>query len=475
MTETPYRRKRALSFAGFSELPKLSNNVQFGQLPTTSRIRHPSFIRSDGYPTLNEVLEGVSSKLNNTESEFLLCKDSTDVKEFLRDKCDLYPRKSSVSTVVDHPLYNCISSPEIFNKPPSSCSDSLSKLSKPSNSTAFSFSDYLVPDSPLSSNLVKLYLAKIAASKPARFISPINSLESKPPQTSAQVDLHCLPECLQIHLPTLASMVMPVNQVSRVCSSRNKSEHISSMEKSDDLVNSLNTYLNGRNALTDASYSSGVSDTESWSHPPTYAPTNTGYLSDNHLMDATFEAKKLSMSKRQLEMRLNLRTGFNGTSPCRTPRNSSDNLNHKYLTPKFEFTHVYDGLIPPNVFLSTNRSFTNLLGISQSHGNFADDDYRGRKLSTCYSMPGSPHINSKNPHLQLSNSSELNSTFHRIADDNNNGGTGRFERLRALLGNFKKDNVINTQEDDHYFYMDEKSLENRIKCQASNVILPVSF
>ncbi|TNN08151.1 leishmanolysin-2 (M08 family) isoform 3 [Schistosoma japonicum] len=331
MTETPYRRKRALSFAGFSELPKLSNNVQFGHLPTTSRIRHPSFIRSDGYPTLNEVLEGVSSKLNNTESEFLLCKDSTDVKEFLRDKCDLYPRKSSVSTVVDHPLYSCISSPEIFNKPPSSCSDSLSKLSKPSNSTAFSFSDYLVPDSPLSSNLVKLYLAKIAASKPARFISPINSLESKPPQTSAQVDLHCLPECLQIHLPTLASMVMPVNQVSRVCSSRNKSEHISSMEKSDDLVNSLNTYLNGRNALTDASYSSGVSDTESWSHPPTYAPTNTGYLSDNHLMDATLEAKKLSMSKRQLEMRLNLRTGFNGTSPCRTPRNSSQFLYLLYV------------------------------------------------------------------------------------------------------------------------------------------------
>ncbi|CAH8572438.1 unnamed protein product [Schistosoma bovis] len=485
MVEPPLRRKRALSFAGYSELPKISNNVNFGQLPTAFRIRHPSSVYPDGGPALDQVFGGFSQKLNNEEIGFSASKDLSDIKDFGISGCDLRSRKSSVATVVDHPLHSCISTPEIYPKVPSSCSGSVAKLSQPLNLSSFNCSDYVLPDSLLSSNLVKLYLAKVATSKPAEYTCSNNSSRSKSPQTFTQ-DGHRLPECLQIHPLTLASMVMPVNQIIRAHASQNKSE----MKKSDELANSLNVYLNGRNAVTDASYSSEFSDGESWGRPPVCDHTNTGYLSDNHLIEAVSEAKMLNMSKQQLDMRLSIRPGSKIISSSRTQTNSRENLNRNHLTPKFEFTHVYDGLkTSSNAFPNANKSFSNFLHNSNLNLNFTDDDFSDVKSSVCYSVPGSPNINSKYSHLiRQSNSSEFNDASHHITDNptainnnnnNNNNNrnirTKRFERLRDFLGTFKNDNLSNTDEDDHYFYMDPKSVERRMKCQASNIILPVSF
>ncbi|CAH8589262.1 unnamed protein product [Schistosoma rodhaini] len=488
MVEPPLRRKRALSFAGYSELPKLSGNVHFGQLPTAFRIRHPSFVYPDGDPALDQVLGGFSQKLNNKQNGVLTSEGSSDIKDFGINGCDLRSRKSSVATVVDHPLHSCISTPEIYPKVPSSCSDSVTKLAQPLSLSSSNYSDYILPDSPLSSNLVKLYLAKVATSKPTEYKCPNNSSRSRSPQTSVQDDPHRLPECLQIHLPTLASMIIPVKQIIRAHTNQNKSE----MKKSDKLGNSMNVYLNGRNAVTDASYSSEYSDGEPWGLPPLCDHTNTGYLSDNHLIEAVSEAKMLNMSKQQLEMRLNIRPGSKSISSSRTQTNSRENLNRNYLTPKFEFTHVYDGLkTSPNAFPSSNKSFPKFLHNSHSNLNLTDDDVNGVKSSVCYSVPGSPNINSKYSHLiRQSNSNEFNDDLHHINNptainnnnDNNNinnnnrnNRTRRFERLRDFLGTFKNDNFSNTDEDDHYFYMDPKSVERRMKCQASNIILPVSF
>ncbi|XP_018651918.1 hypothetical protein Smp_177600 [Schistosoma mansoni] len=162
-----------------------------------------------------------------------------------------------------------------------------------------------------------------------------------------------------------------------------------------------------------------------------------------------------------------------------------ENLNRNYLTPKFEFTHVYDGLkTSPNAFPSSNKSFSKLLHNSHSNLNLTGDDVNGLQSSVCYSVPGSPNINSKYSHLiRQSNSSEFNDGIHHINNptainnnnDNRNNQTRRFERLRDFLGTFKNDNFSNTDEDDHYFYMDPKSVERRMKCQVSNIILPVSF
>ncbi|XP_018651919.1 leishmanolysin-2 (M08 family) [Schistosoma mansoni] len=303
---------------GACNLPKLSGNVHFGQLPTAFRIRHPSFVYPDGDPALDQVLGGFSQKLNNKQNGVLTSEDSSDIKDFGINGCDLRSRKSSVATVVDHPLHSCISTPEIYPKVPSSCSDSVTKLAQPLNLSSFNYSDYILPDCPLSSNLVKLYLAKVATSKPTEYKCPNNSSRSRSPQTSVQDDPHRLPECLQIHPPTLASMVMPVNQIIRAHTNQNKSE----MKKSDKLGNSLNIYLNGRNAVTDASYSSEYSDGEPWGLPPVCDHTNTGYLSDNHLIEAVSEAKMLNMSKQQLEMRLNIRPGSKSISSSRTQTNS---------------------------------------------------------------------------------------------------------------------------------------------------------
>ncbi|CAH8296287.1 unnamed protein product, partial [Schistosoma turkestanicum] len=321
MSEPPVRRKRALSFAGYSELPKISSNVQFGQLPTATRIRHPSIVHSEGFPALDGLYGGVSWKLNNEQSGFPPSKSLSDVKERRISGYGLRSRKSSIATVVDHPLHSCISTPEISPKVPSSCSDSVAKVAQPSSLLPFKYSDYILPDSPLSSNLVKLYLAKVGTSNSVEHVCPNNSSQSKSPQTSLQND-HCLPEYLQIHPPTLASMVMPVNQITRVHGSQNKSVHISPIRKSDKFGNSVNIYLNGQNALTDTSYSSEFSDGESWGHRPICDLTNTGYLSDNHLIEAVSKAKMFNMSKRQLEMRLNIRPGSNSISPNRTKTNS---------------------------------------------------------------------------------------------------------------------------------------------------------
>ncbi|CAH8520028.1 unnamed protein product [Schistosoma turkestanicum] len=174
---------------------------------------------------------------------------------------------------------------------------------------------------------------------------------------------------------------------------------------------------------------------------------------------------------------------------------SNENLNYTYLKPKFEFTHVYDGLIPSSsdVISSTNKSFSKFRYNSQSNLNSVDNGFNGVKSSACYSMPGSPNTHSKYPHLMgQGDSSELIEDFNNyntdnpivtnsINNNNNNNNnnnhthTGRFERLRDLLGTFKKENHSTTQQNDHYLYLDEKSLEHRIQCQASNIILPVSF
>lgn len=169
--------------------------------------------------------------------------------------------------------------------------------------------------------IIIIFYPKVATSKPVEYTCPNNSSRSKSPQTFTQ-DGHRLPECLQIHPLTLASMVMPVNQIIRAHASQNKSE----MKKSDELANPLNVYLNGRNAVTDASYSSEFSDGESWGRPPVYDHTNTGYLSDNHLIEAVSEAKMLNMSKQQLDMRLSIRPGSKIISSSRTQTNSSQFL-----------------------------------------------------------------------------------------------------------------------------------------------------
>ncbi|VDP99313.1 unnamed protein product [Trichobilharzia regenti] len=214
----------------------------------------------------------------------------------------------------------------------------------------------------------------LAASKPSDDICPVKSLQSMSPKASTQNELHCLPECMQLRSPHLASMVMPVNQIIRAHANHQNNFKPEQRKSSKEALNSLYANFSDRNALTDTSYSSGLSDAEPWSLSHTYHTIKSGYLSDNHLLEAASEAQRLNISKRQLELRLkNLPSGSNNNmSSSDTQTNSRENLNGYPVHPvhgttsthKFEFTHVYDGLIPPSL-KNVNKSHTNSLNTSQ--------------------------------------------------------------------------------------------------------------
>ncbi|CAH8856977.1 unnamed protein product [Trichobilharzia szidati] len=505
MTESQgVRRKRALSFAGYTDLPKLSSGVPITQLPTISRSRRPSCICSGDYSATNEVFKDISNKLNNANSNA----DFSRLSEFrVSESPDLCSRKTSVATVVrgDSPC-SCTSTPQMSPRRTNSYSDLLTLLRRPE------LSDYILPDGPLSSNLVKLYLAKLAASKPSDDICPVKSLQSISPKASTQTELHCLPECMQLRSPHLASMVMPVNQIIRAHANQNSFKH-EQRKSSRETLNSLYANFSDRNALTDTSCSSGLSDAEPWSLSHAYNSIKSGYLSDNHLLEAASEAHRLNISKRQLELRLkNLPSGSNNMSSSDTQTNSRENLNgypvhlNGKKPHKFEFTHVYDGLIPPSSSLKNNnmnKSHTNSLNTSQvnlsSNGddnyNYYDDNNNMMMNSSAYySVPNSPSIHHSKHFNMMNNGDKMverntyKSNFHDNNNNNKNsidsiGGRSnssrrkRFEGLRNfLLTTLKGDNIMmNKGGDDNYFYMDEKALERRIEHQAENVLSPVSF
>ncbi|VDQ00594.1 unnamed protein product [Trichobilharzia regenti] len=165
MTESQgVRRKRALSFAGYTDLPKLSSGVPITQLPTIGRSRRPSCICSGDYSAASEVFKDISNKLNsaNSNAEF------SCLSEFrVSESPDLCSRKTSVATVVrgDSPC-SYTSTPQMSPRQNNSYSDLLTLLRPPE------LSDHILPDGPLSSNLVKLYLAKLTKCQ----IIPINDL-----------------------------------------------------------------------------------------------------------------------------------------------------------------------------------------------------------------------------------------------------------------------------------------------------------
>ncbi|CAH8580959.1 unnamed protein product [Heterobilharzia americana] len=477
------RRKRALSFAGYSELPKLSSNVTTAQPPTISRTRRPSFMCFGDHSTPNEVSLDISNKLKNANDtnlsfsgDLLLAKDPLSFKKFGTSNSHLCSRKSSVATVKGHFSYSCDPTPKMSPKQQNSYSDLMDLPLQSFDPSLPHYSDYILPNGPLSSKLVKLYLAKLTASKLSDNNCPVNSSRSISSKTCTHNELHCLPEYMQIRSPNLASMVMPVNQIVRAYANRNSfkcEQDISSHGESKENLNLLSAYFNDRNAFTDANYSSGLSDVESWSRSRFYDSIKNGYLSDNHLIEAASEAQKLSIRKRELELRLNMPSGSNSVSSCGTQATSRENLNkhptqlnRRPLTPKFEFTHVYDGLLPPGL-KNTNKSLANSMNTSQTKLNSIGDGFDDKNSSLYNSVPNLLNIHSNHSY------SVNNVTLNKFDSVNTNGK--RFERLRNLLTTLKGDNTMNKGEDDKYFYMDEKSLKHRIECQASNVISPVSF
>ncbi|KAK4470742.1 hypothetical protein MN116_006267 [Schistosoma mekongi] len=442
-------RRRTLSFADITDFRK-SNRVNLNEnheadLPksfVSTMVRRPSFTFYEDYQNSSHELARLTLA-NESNSQFKNGCEPSELNVLL---------KSNSQPVFDL-FISGVSSTE-----PDSSNDALGamQLSKIYNGSLSSTywpkskcMEYLSPSSLLSSTLVKLYLSRI----PLNSSSDIgnNNLNSKTGKVYLHSDtcrnLTGLLGCLQIASHSLASMVMPMRHSIKINSTIGKFQP-SNLSKFSSLNENVKIYPSksdpsDKDMYTDVNYASCTDSSN------ILDDMSNGYYSDNYLIEAAKASTKCGINDRWLNMKFNhsssrfpvLKDGH--TKPTTAYRSHVNHHHHHHSTRhhKFVLTSMYAGLKNNKISDSSMIPFNS----SQSLYNH----------EIC---PKSNTIPSNNDQSDIISVSEDTLSYSAL------------ERFCNLWTNRHSQTA-----EDKFYYMDEKSLERRVRAQASNIISPVSF
>lgn len=440
-----------------------SNLLALGELPKPTRFRRSSFALSGERPTqldglVKEAAEHTAQMVASREAAKIttMVPLSPGVTQFHLDICnpvdtdsDDASRKVSVATLIPHST-GTSDKPVLMHSPSHSVrtSDSGWFLSENDNQHPFVwYNTKAFSQNPLSSELVKKYLAMIATESPSP--EPDMLISASPPSGSG-VMCGNLSGLMQLATSSVSSMTMPVHQIRRAHAMHARSPNAKLGILSYDLQPSARVAcFSDRSAFTDTNYSSGVSDAEQWSQ------YHLGYQSDNYMRDAASEAKQLRMTGKRLEADYHRSTGSLPRIRKTRSRSKSGVLQGNALSPsttpasvqssKFDLMHVYEGLPVP--------------GFSSSYpaGSTAASVASSTSRLPCDTPPCSPSTGS------LLDSDHQNSL----------GSTNGLSRLRLFFDHWKPH--IKDDDNGNYIYLDQEAQERRANARASNLIAPVSF
>ncbi|THD22303.1 hypothetical protein D915_007073 [Fasciola hepatica] len=441
-----------------------SNLLALGELPKPTRFRRSSFALSGERPTqldglVKEAAEHTTQVAASREAAKItsMVSPPSGVTKFQLDMgntdgdSDDGSRKISVATLVpssfgisDRANQNC-SFPCSRKTSDSAWGLSVNDAEHPFvwyNTDAFS-------QNPLSSELVRKYLAKIATENA---VPEPDVLTSASPSSGSAVMCGNLSGLMQLATSSVSSMTMPVHQIRRACALHARSPNAKWGLMPYDLHPSTRTAcFSDRNAITDTNYSSGLSDAEHYHHYH-----HLGYQSDNYMRDVASEARQLRMTGQRLEADYHRSTGSLPRTRKTRSRSKSGVLQANTLSPsatpasvhssRFDLTHVYEGL-PASGFVSSNGTGSTAASVTSSPASRLPCD-----TPPCSPSTGSP--------LDSDHQNLLSST---------NGLT----RLRLFFDHWKPQ--VGTDENSNYIYLDQEAQERRANARASNVIAPVSF
>ncbi|CAH8589368.1 unnamed protein product [Schistosoma rodhaini] len=449
-------RRRTLSFADITECRKINRtnlnenyDIDSSKLFVRSMVRHPSFTLLEDYQ--NSFHELPFLTLKDSNSQFKNTCESTEMNDSLKPNSNSQP-------VLD-PFIFGVSFTESNSSNSQLDALQLSKMHSNSlgstNSSPLENKEYLFPSSPLSSTLIKLYLSKVSLCSPTETTG--DNLNSDNEQLNFHNNLYPnligLPGSLQTVLHSLASMVMPTRHFIGMKTTTNEIKssnltRLSSLNENFKIYHLKSHYSDGSAYNTDENYSSC---TESSS---ILDDISNGYYSDNYLIEAAKKMKKSHMINNLWQtVKYNQQSSqislfSDGHSKLTSAYiHHVNHHHHGKCHHKLGLTNVYAGL-KSNKFGDTS---TVSLSPSQSHNN-----------------NHKPCLKSKNVVSNNDNNNTTTTGIEPISQDIKSYNP--LECFYNLWTNFNS-KVI----EDNFYYMDEKSLERRVRAQASNIISPVSF
>ncbi|CAH8559625.1 unnamed protein product [Schistosoma intercalatum] len=453
-------RRRTLSFADITECRRINrinvsenHDIDSSKLFVGSMVRRPSFTLLEDYQNSSHELPYLTLKDSN--SHFKNACESTEMIDSLKPNSNSQPALD--------PFIFGVSFTESNSANAQLDAIQLSKMHNNSlgstNSPSLKDKEYLFPSSPLSSTLIKLYLSKVS------FCSSTETTENNLNSDDEQLEFHNniypnligLPGCLQTVLHSLASMVMPTRHFISMNTTTNEIKssnltRLSSLNENFKIYHLKCHHTDGRAYNTDVNYSSC---TESSS---ILDDVSNGYYSDNYLVEAAKKLKKSHMInnhwptvKYNQHQSSQISLLSDGHSKLKSAYiHHVNHHHHGKCHHKLGLTNVYARLKSNKVGDTSTVS----LNLPQSH----NDNYK-----LCLK---SKNIISNND----DNNNNTNNLSGTVSISQDIKSCNLLERFYNLCTNFHSKIT-----EDNFYYMDEKSLERRVRAQASNIISPVSF